>query len=172
MPNSATPPPGAGVDARGVPVTDPTKNVLELVAAAIQRQDDLRTQESVHIREIIDIRAQYDQKLREAETARIDAIRTVDVGNVTRAAEVAAAQAATLASQLETTRIATATSLGAALEPIQKDIAELRKSQYELAGAKVQNTESRGFSQWAVGAAFTAVVAIVALIGFLAAHFH
>jgi hypothetical protein len=36
------PEPGLGVDAAGGPVVDPTKNVLDLVAAAITRQDDLR----------------------------------------------------------------------------------------------------------------------------------
>lgn len=34
--------PGFAVDASGNPVVDPTKNVLDLVTAAIQRQDDLR----------------------------------------------------------------------------------------------------------------------------------
>lgn len=34
--------PGLAVDAAGNPVVDPTKNVLDLVAAAIARQDDLR----------------------------------------------------------------------------------------------------------------------------------
>lgn len=34
--------PGLGVDSRGDPAVDPTKNVRELVEAAMQRQDDLR----------------------------------------------------------------------------------------------------------------------------------
>lgn len=38
----ADPNPGPGVDASGDPVIDPTRNVLDLVAAAIARQDDLR----------------------------------------------------------------------------------------------------------------------------------
>lgn len=33
---------GYGIDPAGAPVIDPTKNVLDLVTAAIQRQDDLR----------------------------------------------------------------------------------------------------------------------------------
>jgi hypothetical protein len=38
--------PGLATDSQGNPVVDPTKNVLDLVAAAIQRQDDLRAVEA------------------------------------------------------------------------------------------------------------------------------
>ncbi|HEY9413122.1 MAG TPA: hypothetical protein VIQ30_00050, partial [Pseudonocardia sp.] len=75
------------MDSKGQPVLDPTKNVLDLVEAAIKRQDDLREMESQHQREIGDLRHQYEKELRKAETARIDAIRAVDVGAVNRAAE-------------------------------------------------------------------------------------
>jgi hypothetical protein len=146
--------PGPGVDRFGVPVVDPTKNVLDLVSAAIKRQDDLRDLESRHLRELADLRAHYDQRLRTAETARIDAIRAVDVGAVNRAAEVSATQAQTLATQVavsaETLRTqvasaatAASTALAAALEPIQKDIADLRRAQYEAQGQKTQVVESR-----------------------------
>ena len=158
MTNRELPPtggsPGPGVDQYGQPVVDPTKNVLDLVSAAIERQDDLRTLESQHLRELADLRAHYDARLREAETARIDAIRAVDVGAVTRAAEVAATQAQTLATQVtvsaETLRTqvaaaatAASTALSAALEPIQKDIADLRRAQYEAQGQKTQVVETR-----------------------------
>jgi hypothetical protein len=137
------------------PVIDPTQNVLDLVEAAIQRQDDLRALEAEGLRREVELRADYDEKLRRAETARIDAIRAVDVGAVNRAAEVSAAQALTLATQVATsaetlrTQVAAAAqastvALAAALEPIQKDIAELRKTQYEQAGQKAQVIESQG----------------------------
>jgi hypothetical protein len=146
--------PGPSVDQYGQPVVDPTRNVLDLVSAAIERQDDLRRLESTHLREIADLRAQYDALLREAETARIDAIRAVDVGAVNRAAEVSATQAQTLATQVtvsaETLRTqvaaaatAASTALSAALEPIQKDIADLRRAQYEAQGQKTQVVETR-----------------------------
>jgi len=135
--------PGPGVDAQGRPVIDPTQNVLDLVEAAIKRQDDLREKDAEHIREIIGIRAEYDEKLREAESDRIDAIRAVDVGAVNRAAEVAATQATVLAAQLQATAEAARTGLVAALEPIQKDIQDLRKAQYEIAGAKANVGETR-----------------------------
>lgn len=146
--------PGPSGDRYGAPVTDPTKNVLDLVNAATQRQDDLRGLESKHLRELADLRAHYDARLREAETARIDAIRAVDVGAVNRAAEVSATQAQTLATQVavsaETLRTqvaaaatAASTALSAALEPIQKDIADLRRAQYEAQGQKTQVIETR-----------------------------
>jgi hypothetical protein len=133
--------------------TDPTTNVISLVEAAMKRQDDLRNLEARHVGELAELRAHYDQKLREAETARIDAIRAVDVGAVNRAAEVAATQANTLAAQVATsaetlrTQVAAAataatTALAAALEPIQKDIADLRRAQYEAQGQKTQVVES------------------------------
>jgi hypothetical protein len=153
------------VDRTGAPVVDPTQNVLDLVNAAIKRQDDLREMQSryvgqigemreQHARYITELRAEYQRELRGAETARIDAIRTVDVSAVNRAAEVSATQAATLATQVATSaealrgqveaaRQQTATALAAALEPIQKDIQDLRRAQYEAQGKQGQVVESR-----------------------------
>jgi hypothetical protein len=133
---------------------DPTGNVISLVREAMKRQDDLRDLVAAHAADIASLRAEYDTKLREAETARINAIRAVDIGAVSRAAEVSAAQATTLAAQVATsaetlrTQVAAAATaatvaLAAALEPIQKDIADLRRAQYEAQGQKTQVVESR-----------------------------
>lgn len=146
--------PGPGVDARGRPVIDPTANVLREVASTTKRLDDLRDLESRHLHELMKVRAEYDEKLRAAETARINAIRAVDVGAVQRAAEVSATQAATLATQVSVsaetlrgqvaaTELANRASLAAALEPVQKDIADLRRAQYEAQGVKAQTGETR-----------------------------
>jgi hypothetical protein len=155
--------PGPGVDAQGRPVIDPTANVIANLDAAVQRQDDLRNLESKHVREIMALRASYEGKLSEAESKRIDAIRAVDVGAVSRAAEVATATAQTLATQVavsaETLRAqvssvatASASALTTALEPLQKDITDLRRAQYEAQGQKTQVVESQaatgGSRQW------------------------
>jgi hypothetical protein len=164
--------PGAGVDAEGKAVLDPTKNVLDLVEAAIKRQDDLREMESMHVREIAQLRAEYQAELREAESARIDAIRAVDVGAVNRAAEVAAQQAQTLATQVATSaetlrnQVAAAASaqtvaLAAALEPIIKDIADLRRAQYEAQGQRTQVVEQRA-STGAIAGYFIGAVGVIA----------
>jgi hypothetical protein len=146
--------PGPGVDAAGIPVVDPTQNVLDLVEASVRRLDDLRAAEAKHVREIADLRSKYDAELRQAESQRIDAIRAVDVGAVNRAAEVSATVASTLAAQVATsaetlrTQVAAAAgaatvALAAALEPIQKDIADLRRAQYEAQGVRTQTGETR-----------------------------
>lgn len=133
-----------------MPVYDPSKNVDTLVAAAIQRQDDLRSMESAHIRELLAMDREHSRELRQAEAERIDAIRAVDVGAVQRAAEVQAAQQQALAAQVATTADAFRVSLAAALAPITtsvddlrtKDIADLRRAQYEAQGQKTQVVES------------------------------
>lgn len=146
--------PGPAVDAFGAIAVDPTANVIALVKAGEKRADDLRLSEIRHRTEIDAIRADYDAKLRVAESSRIDAIRAVDVGAVNRAAEVSAAQALTLATQVATsaetlrTQVAAAAqastvALAAALEPIQKDIADLRRVQYEQQGQKSAVIESK-----------------------------
>lgn len=135
--------PGPGVDAAGRPVIDPTQNVLDLVQAAIQRQDDLREAEARHARELAAMRASYDRELREAESQRIDAIRAVDVSAVQRAAEVASIVAETLRTQVATTAQQAAAGLAAALEPIIKDIADLRRAQYEAQGVKANVVDRR-----------------------------
>jgi uncharacterized protein YeaO (DUF488 family) len=116
---------------------------LDLVAAAIRRQDDLREMEAQHARDVANLRHQYEKELREAESQRLDAIRAVDQSAVQRTADVQAQQAAALATQVVATADAFRVTLTAALEPIQKDIADLRKTQYEQAGQRAQVGESR-----------------------------
>jgi len=161
---------GPGVDRTGQPVQDPTPNVLDLVQAAIARQDDLREMQAryasqigdmreVHAQYVTELRSNYEGQLREAnsrseeridakdqqlrvgETARIDAIRAVDVGAAAILANQVAASAEALRGQVEAARQQTATALAAALEPIQKDIQDLRRAQYEAQGQKTQVVE-------------------------------
>jgi hypothetical protein len=190
----STPNPGPGVDAAGQPVVDPTKNVLDLVEAAVKRIDDIRTLEAQYQRELIqsesrhqtamaNLRGEFGEKLRNAESARIDAIRAVDVGAVQRAAEVSAAQAQTLANQVAVSaealraqvaaaQSAAATSLAAALDPIQKDIADLRRAQYEQAGQKAQVVEGRSSNAALVaviGLGFTLIIIMIAVAGLVVA---
>lgn len=188
---------GPATDSHNEPVIDPTKNVENLVAAQAaastvilnlhmqrqddlrnadnRRQDDLRQAESAHIHEIMATTSRYEDLLRQAETNRINAIRTVDVNAVAEAARVSAAQALTLANQVATSAetlrtqvstvaTATATALANALEPLQKAIEDLRKTQYQQQGEKVQRTEGTSNNQWLIGA----VISIIS-IGFAVA---
>lgn len=156
---------------------DPTENVKALTEAAVQRLDDLREKDASHLKELVVLRAEYDAKLRDAESKRIDAIRAVDVGAVNRAAEVSATQALTLATQVatsaDTLRIQVATTatafdakLAAALEPISKDIADLRRAQYEAQGQKTQVVDSRSNNNFLVGAIGLAITITGAIIAF------
>ena len=173
-------------------VPDPSRNVDALVDAAIRRQDDLREMQARYVAQlgamreehatyIAELRALYQKELREAETARIDAIRAVDVGAVNRAAEVSATQAATLATQVATSaealrgqveaaRQQTATALAAALEPIQKDIQDLRRAQYEAQGQKtqvVETTSARGDQRASISTVLAAVATLIAVVSFI-----
>ena len=181
--------PGPGVDAQGLPVIDPTANVTATVEAAVtrmddllalhmKRQDDLRTAEHTRVLGLSELRAYYELLLREAEAKRIDAIRAVDQGQITRAAEVASTQAGTLANQVaasaeamrnQVAQTATAAqlALGTALEPIQKDIADLRRAQYEQQGRQGNIVEARDDKQWTTGAILSSIVAFIAFNAFL-----
>lgn len=160
---------GPATDSQNDPVIDPTENVLALVSAAIQRQDDLRNLTTKHLEEMATLRAQHARELSRAETARIDAIRAVDVGAVNRAAEVASTQASTLAAQVATSaeamrvQVAAAAAasninLNAALEPIQRNVAELRQVQFQQQGERQSRSDDRdtrvidrGQSNWLIG---------------------
>lgn len=140
---------------------DPSPNVLDLVSAAIQRQDDLRSAENRfhdagynHLRDIATLRATHANELRELEANRIDAIRAVDVAASQQATKDAEVRASALAKQVSDSAeamrnqvaaaaTAAATSLGAALVPIQERLAELTRLQYEQQGQKAQVIESR-----------------------------
>jgi hypothetical protein len=154
-----------------MPVFDPSKNVDALVEAAIKRQDDLRNSDSAHIRELMEVRAEYDQRLREAggvqaeirsryedrlrekETQRLDAIRAVDVATGAAAAQAAEARATTLAAaqqasaevlrnQLEQARITTADALEARIAPLVKAVEDLRQAQYQQQGERSSKVET------------------------------
>jgi len=169
--------PGPGVDAAGRPVIDPTENVKSLTEAAVRRLDDLanmRTHYSDRLeaqRAIFESRLrEADRELRKAESDRIDAIRAVDVGAVQRAAEVSAAQAEALRNTVAAAAAAAATALGAALDPIQKDIADLRRAQYEAQGQKAQVVETRasaGSVYGLIGAVGGLILLAIAVVGFV-----
>jgi hypothetical protein len=176
-------PSGPGVDAADRPVLDPTANVIAILAAAVQRQDDLRDAHERYSAKLAETRSHYEDRLREAEAKRIDAIRAVDVNAVSRAAEVSAQQAMTLANQVavsaETLRnqvaaaaSAQATALAAALEPINAAIADLRRVQYESVGQRTQVVEGRDSNKalYALGGfVISLMLAAITVVGFLAA---
>lgn len=154
-------------------VPDPTPNVLNVMDDAITRQDDLREAERrfnvaeifhlreslKHVHETANLRAENTREVRAAEAGRIDANRATDIAAVAAANAVSVQQANTLAAQVSTSADAQRSSLANALEPIQKDISEIRKTQYEAAGGKLQQTEAK--------ISIGQIVAIISLVAFL-----
>lgn len=142
------------MDKQGTPVIDPTKNVLDLVSAETKRQDDLRTMESAHFREMMIRDREYAAELRSIERMRLDAIRAVDVANAQRTVDVQATLAQTLQQQVASTAEAMRTTqaaiqqsnteaLSAVIKPLVDRIGLIEQQQYLQAGAKGQVVESR-----------------------------
>ena len=180
---AAQPSGGPSVDKQGDAVVDPTRNVLDLVKAGNERQDDLRELEGRWRDKLDAERADYDEKLREAEAKRIDAIRAVDVAasqqgrteaeaRATALAAQVAASAEAMRNQVAAAASAAQTSLTAALEPIQKDIIDLRRFQYEGVGQKTQVAETTAKSNNSINtvtAVFLGFSVIMSLVGIITA---
>src|SRR5450756_909236 len=157
---------------------DPSKNVMDLVNAAIARVDDLRESETRHQTEVAKLLTDRVESMMKAESNRIDAIRAVDVDAVRKDSMASAVQAQTLAAQVAqaaeamrtqvaATAAAGGTALAAALDPIIKDVAELRRAQYEAQGQKTQiiETQTKGgtTSSW-MGLAVAACVGLLSIL--------
>lgn len=98
-----------------------------------------------HLEKQMDIHFEYIDKIAEAESKRIDAIRAVDTGAVTLASEKAATQTAVLESQviassealrnlITSTNIAAAQQLSQVTTQLTDRIALLERSHYEIKG--------------------------------------
>ena len=79
--------PGIGVDARGQSVVDPTRNVLDLVKAAVQRLNDLARAEAKLQETIRTLEAQRLSELRTADIMRIDELRAAETRRVDQLAQ-------------------------------------------------------------------------------------
>ena len=91
---------GIPVDAFGGPTVDPTRNVLDLVDAAVRRQDDLRQANATHIEEkltafegfIKDFIAAYDKRYEQRYEASQKALEAALVAQKDAVKEAFAAQ--------------------------------------------------------------------------------
>ena len=154
------------------------ENDLDHLAEIVALRAEEREKDIEHLKETAALRADHENQLREAEAKRIDAIRAVDVGAVAAAAAVQTTQASTLAAQVASSaealrnQVAAAASaqtvaLAAALEPIIKDIADLRRAQYEAQGQKAQVVDARANTGAVVGYIVGGVGALVAVVTLL-----
>jgi hypothetical protein len=153
--------------------------VLQLVEAAIQRQDDLRTAEAtlrgaemLHIKEMAATNEKHAAELRVAESARIDAIRAVDVGAAAILANQVSASAEALRGQVEAARQQTAAALDAALQPIKNDISDLRRIQYEQQGSATAKVEQRSSTTDVRAVVLGVLVALAGIAAVVSPHIH
>lgn len=148
-------PNGIGVDKSGGPVIDPTKNVMDMVDAAISRQDDLREEtnrrmdaEISNIKQMMIDLKEHAKELGSAEAKRIDAIRAVDVNAVAVASERQSAAATVLANQVSqsadalrtlvsTTATATAEQSRQQMAQVTDRLTAVERVQYEGRGRQV-----------------------------------
>ena len=150
---------------------DPTANVLALVAAAITRLDDLRVaaekrlDEKINheIRALRDLSAK-DRELSEKESARIDAIRAVDVAAVASATGKASDQAVVLANQVTTSFESNRLSVAATVGALSDRIAALERGQYTSGGS---STGMRDMWGWVFGIGIALVTLGLAAVTFL-----
>ena len=161
--------PGLATDATGGPVVDPTQNVLQLVYAAVQRQDDLREKdskfmeaESRHLHDMANLRAKYDELLRVIDMERQQKVREVDVlGGRTEAeraqaaikalAEVSSTTAETLRKTVETTAVTQANQLDTKFAESNKRMSALELAVSSTAGKGIGLNAMWGYVAGAIG---------------------
>ncbi len=135
---------------------DPTENVKDLTEANSKRLDDLRDAQNrlfeaqvSHLKETAQIRADHDREIRVLETARLDAIRRVDVGNQTVAAErqqaailtverTNNATSETLRAMVDTKANTLAAQTATTMLGVEQRLAALERVQYEGQGKASQ----------------------------------
>jgi hypothetical protein len=136
----------------GLRTPDPTENVKDLVKEVVIRLDSLRESERRHaeslqeaerrfteselkaVREVMELRAKHVAELRLAETARINAIREVDVNAIAIATERANTQAQVLATQVQATQEAMRSLVSTTEARLSERLMTLERLQYEGKG--------------------------------------
>ena len=116
---------------------------MDLVTAAIMRQDDLRTLQAYYVEKLAELRASHMEQMRTAEAARLDAIRAVDQQRVSADAAAAETRATALASQVALSADVVRNALDAKVGPILEALAAVQRAQYESGGRQQQVVETR-----------------------------
>jgi len=150
---------GIGVDVYGGPVVDPTANVRHEVEQAILRVDDmmeLRAQladekiqrmerEWVHLDRLQEMRGIYEEKLRQAEAARLDSIRQVDREDVNKTATLNMSAIHTLQTQTITMAETLRTQVANTATTLANQLAQLfAESNKRVSALELTSSEGRG----------------------------
>ena len=166
-----------------LPVIDPTANVLSHVAAAVTRLDDLRDSEAkrlddavshlkevvalqaVHTAEVVAIQAAHQKELALAEQKRLDAISATGGADINATRERTTAAATALQTQIQTMADSMRQQLQGTATLLQDRIGAVERQQYENRGSRMQETEGRQQSQWAIAAGMSVFGLGVAIAG-------
>lgn len=157
------------------PIIDPTKNVMSLVAASNLRQDDLRGMSTTYQEKIDALRDHHHRELAAAESKRIDAVilaesRRVDAllaaqsQSVALASEKAAAQAATLATQVLANAENVRSQSANLRDSLESRIKVVEQNQYQAGGAKTQQAEGITGNRWVIQVAVTIGLFVLAFL--------
>lgn len=128
-------------DAAGNVVYDPSKNVLDLVSAALrlvdaklEHQSEVVTLRAEHNAEIGRLRADHAKELRQAESSRLDAIRQVDVLGIQTLAQTTKDTAEAIRLTVEAKAEAMASQTAALMAGVNDRLSVLERSNYEGKG--------------------------------------
>jgi LPS O-antigen subunit length determinant protein (WzzB/FepE family) len=166
-----TPQPGEGVDSDGRAVIDPTKNVLDLVKAAVERLNDLReAQEKFLLSELSGLKTNVDTKfdgiesrLQANEARRIeskeDNQKSLDAA--LSAAKEAVKEQATTSKETTTQQNQTFT---AQLGGVERSVADLKERLDRGDGRGAGQTDQRSESRSNVGMIAVVLGAIYGLV--------
>jgi cobalamin biosynthesis Mg chelatase CobN len=172
MPNSESP--GLATDARGNPVIDPTKNVLDLVGSAIDRQDDLRQMESEHAKDLRKINSAHEKEIRklskelsdtqlESLAAQVDTKDKARQEAISKAEKAATEAATALATEFRQSTEGVLTRLGA-LERGGAGVASEKVGTTEYAIAEQARRAAQTAKQAVYVAAAVGLISLIALI--------
>lgn len=156
---------GAKPNGGGVPLTDPSVNVKELVELRASYEKELREQ-AARFQTQLDVQKDRANELAlQAEAGRINALRAADAASVAAALVQVTTAATTLATATAATNDTTAKAI-VALQLIASS------SGGTLSGREAQQAQNRQTSQWAVGLGIAAGGTILGLLVLLAPHVH
>jgi hypothetical protein len=131
-------------DAIRPPVVDPTANVLQLVAAAMTRQDDLRNAEARRQDDLIELEREHRKEIRELEAKYRDAQSTAESRRLDALLSAQNAAVAIAAARAESTASALAERVDTAAKTLAAE-----------AGSKEQRIDNRATGQWTFQQALT-----------------
>ncbi len=166
-----SPPAGIPVDAHGNQTIDPTKNVLDLVLAAVKRLDDVSTAYMKRQDDLREAESRLQHAMREADTKRLSDLREVDTRRSGELREAETRRVNELAQQkqafdLELARInkssldSSALLLASAVKELKTDFSD-RTAKLEQFANEQRGRSSAGSETWALIGVLVAIVVML-----------